>query len=212
MAIQLKTRQTDSALYCRSKWWGNPDLPPRMKYPMMEYVDSDGNRDSYPLAFICQIDCSEAAPFDKEGLLPREGMLYFFAAIDYFLGHDCPESFPLGHWQKKGVAVRYARHVDEKSFKTWMVIDDDGLGMARPARAIEFSDGSATGYGHRLLGLPFYDDVREQTPGCISLLQVDEDDDTGLTFYDCGTFNIMLARDALESRNWKRAFGFLFSL
>lgn len=212
MAIQLKTREADSPLFCRSKWWGNPDLPPRMKYPMMDYIDEDGAVDKYPLTFICQIDCSEIAPYDRNGLLPHEGMLYFFAAIDYFLGYDCPESFPLGKWPKKGVAVRYARHIDMETFNTCILVDEDEKELAEPARAIEFSECEEEDYGHKLLGVPFFDDVRGQTESCINLLQIDEDEELHITFYDCGTFNIMLDADAFRERNWKRAFGFLHSL
>lgn len=55
---------------------------------MMKITEEDGTEGEYPLTFICQIDCEDIAPFDKEGLLPHEGMLYFFAAIDEFIGYD----------------------------------------------------------------------------------------------------------------------------
>ena len=58
---------------------------------MMKVTEEDGTESEYPLTFICQIDCEDIAPFDKEGLLPHEGMLYFFAAIDEFI----PPMFPL---------------------------------------------------------------------------------------------------------------------
>ena len=70
---------------------------------MMKITEEDGTESEYPLTFICQIDCEDIAPFDKEGLLPHEGMLYFFAAIDEFIGYDSPEHFPLGRWPKKAV-------------------------------------------------------------------------------------------------------------
>ena len=68
---------TESNLFCCSKWWGNPDLPPQAEYPMMKITEEDGTESEYPLTFICQIDCEDIAPFDREGLLPHEGMLYF---------------------------------------------------------------------------------------------------------------------------------------
>ena len=76
---------------------------------MMKITEEDGTEGEYPLTFICQIDCEDIAPFDKEGLLPHEGMLYFFAAIDEFIGYDSPEHFPLGRWPKKAVRFRPAR-------------------------------------------------------------------------------------------------------
>ena len=66
MAISLKPRKTESNLFCCSKWWGNPDLPPKAEYPMMKITEEDGTEGEYPLTFICQIDCEDIAPFDKE--------------------------------------------------------------------------------------------------------------------------------------------------
>ena len=65
MAISLKPRKTESNLFCCSKWWGNPDLPPQAEYPMMKITEEDGTEGEYPLTFICQIDCEDIAPFDK---------------------------------------------------------------------------------------------------------------------------------------------------
>ena len=41
MAIRLTPKATDSQLFCCSKWWGNPDLPPGMEFPTMK-VEEDG--------------------------------------------------------------------------------------------------------------------------------------------------------------------------
>ena len=51
--------------------------------------------------FICQIDLEEVAPFDKNGLLPDKGYLYFFMDFD---------SKPV-----KGI-VRYAESPDASTF------------------------------------------------------------------------------------------------
>ena len=50
-------------------------MPENMQYPTME-VTEDGETFDYPLTFVCQINCEDIAPFDKEGKLPHEGMLY----------------------------------------------------------------------------------------------------------------------------------------
>ena len=64
-------------------------MPEDLEYPEVpvrdEYVDEDGKDavDEYddPLTFICQIRCSDLAALDPKGLLPHEGLLYFFGAL-----------------------------------------------------------------------------------------------------------------------------------
>jgi len=48
---------------------GHPDLPPHIDWPI---------RAGRPLSFIAQLDLPEIAPLDEQGLLPAEGMLWFF--------------------------------------------------------------------------------------------------------------------------------------
>ena len=61
-----------------SKIGGIPDLPAGFQWPYFEGTDYEGVRKSRPLSFVAQIDLSQAAGFDPEGLLPHTGMLYFF--------------------------------------------------------------------------------------------------------------------------------------
>ena len=56
-----------------SKIGGKPDLP--RSFEWFRY-NIDG--ESVPLSFIAQINLSEAAEYDKDGVLPKKGMLYFF--------------------------------------------------------------------------------------------------------------------------------------
>ncbi len=67
----------------QSKWWGQVDMPEGMEHPMIPYNDEYGDD---PLTLVCQIRCADLAPFDTENLLPHEGILYFFADIDYYVG------------------------------------------------------------------------------------------------------------------------------
>ena len=97
MAIKLNLAKTDRVLFCGSKWWGDPDMPENMQFPTIE-VSEDGETFDYPLTFICQINCEDIAPFDTENRLPHEGMLYFFAAIDKWLGYESPTSNDKGEW------------------------------------------------------------------------------------------------------------------
>ena len=61
-------------------------MPEELDWPTVMVRDEDGESYDDPLTFVCQIRCADIAPFDPHELLPHEGMLYFFAAIDYFLG------------------------------------------------------------------------------------------------------------------------------
>ena len=113
--INITTSPTDRDLIGRSHWWGAPDLPEDVPYPYVMVTDrnvmvdengeplcdAEGNElyeeeeYSEPLTFICQVRMEDVAPLDREGLLPRKGMMYFFAAIDYFLGEDSPIEMPM---------------------------------------------------------------------------------------------------------------------
>lgn len=92
--IRIETHLADSPLTGQSKWWGEPDMPEELDWPTVMVRDEDGESYDDPLTFVCQIRCADIAPFDPHELLPHEGMLYFFAAIDYFLGDfDTPAYF-----------------------------------------------------------------------------------------------------------------------
>ena len=45
MAIRIDINEENKNLFCDSKWWGDPDMPEDMEYPML---------DGYPLTFLCQ--------------------------------------------------------------------------------------------------------------------------------------------------------------
>lgn len=68
-----------------SKIGGKPWLPRDFKWPVYE---SDEIR---PLSFLCQINLEEAKPYDRDGVLPGKGMLYFFYEYDAFCWGFDPE-------------------------------------------------------------------------------------------------------------------------
>ena len=203
------------ALFGQSKWWGFPDMPEDLEYPEVpvreEYVDDAGRDavDEYddPLTFICQIRCSDLAAVDPEGLLPHEGMLYFFAALDYFLGNlDAVVSPGLGEWEAPWFKVLWAPSCE--NLHTHSILYEDGAEACLPAVPMAFSCGSAgdscetTGDGFQLLGRPFYDEVAQEMPGMINLLQIDENDDWNLRFFDCGMLNFLITPADLAARRW----------
>lgn len=189
-AIRLKFTKTSRDLTGRSKWWGAPDLPEEIPCPYV-IAEEDGDKWEEPLTFICQIRCSDIAALDKGGLLPHEGMLYFFAAIDEYLGEDSPIHSPIGEWDKAVTKVIYSKK--EKGLSPY-VLNWEGTeeSVFRPAEEISFEPCAEFAEGFKLLGKPFFDEVREQYHDCISLLQLDEEEDWRLRFYDCGMLNILM--------------------
>ena len=207
--IKIETHPTDSPLIGQSKWWGEPDMPDDLDYPELT-VTEDGDCWQDPLTFICQIRCEELAVLDPEGLLPHTGMLYFFAALDYFLGDIDAPSYPgMGVWQSEYFRVLYSPTCE--ALHTHHIVQEDGTPATLPAEALTLSPSNDNGDGLRLLGLPYIEDVREDMPGMLSLLQVDENDRWGLTFHDCGTLNFLLMPDDLQARRWDKTQCYLFS-
>ena len=207
--IKITTSPTEDPQFGQSKWWGEPDMPETLAYPEA-LVTEDGDSWQDPLTFVCQIRLEDIAALDAEGLLPHEGMLYFFAALDYFLGDIEAPSYPgMGQWQPQHFRVLYAPNCE--ALHTHHVLAADGTPANLPAEAITFTASDANDDGQRLLGLPYIEDVREAMPGMLSLLQVDEDDRWGLTFHDCGTLNFLIRPDDLKKRQWDKVACYLFS-
>ncbi len=208
--IKIETYPADSPLTGQSKWWGQPDMPEELDWPEVTVVDEDGEEYGDMLTFVCQLRCDELAPFDPEGMLPHEGMLYFFAALDYFLGDLETPSYPgMGAWQKRFFQVLYSPTCD--NLHTHQLNYDDGTPATMPAEAITFEDCSKAEDGLRLLGRPYIEEVSQEMPNMISLLQVDESDRWRLTFHDSGTLNFMIRPEDLKERRWDKTACYLFS-
>lgn len=72
-----------------SKFGGRPHLPADFAWPWYhgEKLAYDGKRFAKtaadcPLVFLLQIDLGETAPLDRDGLLPKSGLLSFFYELD----------------------------------------------------------------------------------------------------------------------------------
>jgi uncharacterized protein YwqG len=77
--ILLKETKAQKKLPLQSsKFFGVPDVWDGFKWPTA--TDEDGNE--YPIYFMCQINCAEASKHDKDGIMPKTGMLYFFYDIE----------------------------------------------------------------------------------------------------------------------------------
>mgnify|MGYP003315004634 CR=1 FL=1 len=211
MAIGIKLEKTDRVLFCASKWWGDPDMPENMEYPTIE-VEEDGEKFDYPLTFVCQINCEDIAEYDKEGLLPHEGMMYFFAALDEWLGYESPTHNGIGEWSKGHFVVKYAKEINFETFRSCIMVDDEDQPLTEPELAISFYECDETACGLKLLGKPYFEEVRNEYPDMLNLFQLDEDDELDMHFYDCGNVNLMMKPSDLKFRNWKRVKAYLHSL
>ena len=61
-----------------SKIGGKPDLPKDFQWYYYNGEDYKRKVANRPLSFLMQINCEEVYKYDKESLLPKKGILYFF--------------------------------------------------------------------------------------------------------------------------------------
>lgn len=195
MAIGIELRKTERILFCGSKWWGDPDMPENMQYPTMT-VEEDGDTYDYPLTFICQINCEDIASLDPEGRLPHEGMLYFFAAIDDYIGYESPVSNPAGEWPKGRVCVKYAKSINFETFQTCMMVGEEDEQLTEPEMEIIFSN---CDNGHS--GITMLSDAEE---GMTSLLKIVSDVNAGIETEN-RTIDLIIKDTDLRFGNWKKA-------
>lgn len=200
-AIQLILSESENDLFCKSKWWGNPDIPEGFSFD-----DS--------LMFLCQIRCEDLS-FLNDGRLPVKGMLYFFCDVAYFLGNYDefePPSGPL--WDENYVKVYYVENVEENSFKQ-MLFDDDCFPQIKE-RKIDFALVDDYADGHKLFGEPCqfeYEDWDEPCQGWINLLQIDSDEDYdyNLMFMDMGMLYVIINPEDLKIRDFTKVKAYLYS-
>ena len=183
-------------------------MPENMQYPTVE-VTEDGETFDYPLTFICQINCEDIAAFDKEGKLPHEGMLYFFGAIDQWLGYESPTTQGIGEWPKGHFVVKYAKTINFETFQTCMLIDDEDQQLTETELEIVFSECEDDSEGIKLLGTPSKENNRNAYPDLGNLLQIASDAAGGIDFPEGTVLNIMMKDSDLKFGNWKKTKAYL---
>lgn len=201
MAIRLTLKKTERILFCGSKWWGDPDMPENMQYPTME-VTEEGETYEYPLTFVCQINCEDIAEYDKENRLPHEGMLYFFAAIDDYIGYESPVRNPIGEWPKGRFVVKYAKTINFETFQTCMLLGEEDEQLTEPELEISFSECDDDDVCIKMLS-----EASDQVEH-ISLLKICSDPDAGIQLSD-SSINLIIKESDLHFGNWKRCKAFL---
>ena len=206
MAISIKAKKSERILFCASKWWGDPDLPENMEYPTMQ-VEEEGETYDYPLTFVCQINCEDIAPFDPEVQRPHEGMLYFFAAMDEWLGYDSPSHNGLGEWPKGHFVVKYAKAINFETFQSCMLVDDEDQSLTEREMEIIFSECSDDEKCIRLFGKPSSEEVSAKYDDLLNLLQIVRDTNLDVEFES--ELNLLIKPSDLKFGNWKKTIAHL---
>lgn len=206
MAIKLTLQHSERVLFCASKWWGDPDMPENMQYPAIE-VTEDGETFDYPLTFVCQINCEDIAAFDPENRLPHEGMLYFFAAMDKWLGYDSPTQNGNGEWTRGHFVVKYAKTINFETFQSCMLVDDEDQALTEREMEIVFSTCEDDEKCIKMLGKPASAEVAQKYEGLINLLQIVRDTNLDIEFE--GELNLMIKDSDLHFGNWKKTIAHL---
>jgi uncharacterized protein YwqG len=208
MAIRLTLKKTERILFCGSKWWGDPDMPESMQYPTVAGFE-DGETFDYPLTFICQINCEDIAALDPDNKLPHEGMLYFFAAVDKWLGYDSPTVNDRGEWARGHFVVKYAKTINFETFQSCMMVGEEGESLTEPELEICFELCEDDAEGIKLLGVSSKPEVGEKYPEMLNLLQLDNNEALAMDFGEGSVLNLLIKESDLKFGNWKKGVAYL---
>lgn len=179
-----------------SKFFGNPDVWESFEWPSIE-IDGE----LYDLTFMCQINCTDIAPYDKDGLIPKTGMLYFFYDLD---------EMPYEPSNKQAARVLYYNG-DISQLKPMQLVDENGDDLSIREMKLDFEnvaegfldDKDAT---HLLLGVPSldYGTMYDEIDGWQMLLQIDsmETGDMVLNFTDEGVLCFYIEPQKLKDRDF----------
>ena len=203
----------DNERFGESIWWGSPDLHADMEYP--QYVDGEG--ESWEMQFICQINLADLSAYDTA--LPKEGLLLFFAHIDYFLGYDDPEVPGEGVWDACETKVVYVAPDQFENLQQRILVDDNDEPVCIPCREMtfEYAEEDASDCHNKLFGRPDFmpwEDWEEPCEGWKVLLQVDSDeaDDFCLRFMDEGVMYFLINPDDLSNARFENVRGAMVSM
>ena len=208
MAIRLTLKKTERILFCGSKWWGDPYMPENMQYPTVTGFE-DGETFDYPLTFICQINCEDIAALDPENKLPHEGMLYFFAAVDKWLGYDSPTANDRGEWARGHFVVKYAKTINFETFQSCMMVGEEGESLTEPELEICFEQCEDDAEGIKLLGVSSKPEVGDKYPEMLNLLQLNNNEALAMDFGEGSVLNLLFKESDLKFGNWKKGVAFL---
>lgn len=223
-AIALSaTRAEDSQIPIgASKFGGSPDVPLHFLWPTWN---------EKPLGFLAQINLEEVAPFDLDALLPKRGLLSFFADLDEqssAFDHVTPD----GGWYVSLFEQADLHRTHVPKMQTLCVVRSATMAVSAKFTApyrinATFSSGEIDNWfemgdvlrgrtpQHQIFGHPYpiQDNLeyvaaqvtkRGELSDWILLLQLDCDED-GLDFVwnDGGTFYFMIHKEDLANANFQ---------
>lgn len=186
-----------------SRFWGNPDLPKGFAFPT--YIDEEGEECHY--FFICQINLKELGNLDSSSVLPKEGLLSFFAKIDYYMGYwDAPVKICGSVSGKDAVKVLYFPPCEDMEEN--VLVDDENNPVSPRELQIDFRlDVSSLSDEHLLFAPPTHCPWETWDPPFEDwriLLQIDsfEGEDFGLNFMDCGVMDFLISPSDLKRQRF----------
>ena len=183
-------------------------MPENMQYPTVTTTE-DGETFDYPLTFVCQINCEDIAALDTENRLPHEGMLYFFAALDKWIGYDSPTANDRGEWTRGHFVVKYAKTINFETFQSCMMVGDEGESLTEPELEICFEQCEDDAPGIKLLGCSSKQSTQDKYPGLVNLLQLDKNEALAMDFGEGSVLNLLFKESDLKFGNWKKGVAFL---
>ena len=82
--IRIDYSSCDEKIECgKSKIGGKPDTPSDFNWPYYSgNVNGVGENKNRPLSFLAQINLSDVTEYDKDGVLPKNGVLSFFYELE----------------------------------------------------------------------------------------------------------------------------------
>lgn len=186
-----------------SRFWGNPDLPAGVGYPM--YTDDEG--DDFPYYFICQINLAELAAFAPENPLPKSGLLSFFGKIDHYLDYMAATDGILGYISApEDVKVLYFPSTDD--MREVVIVDDNNTPTSPEEMEIGFAwDADPLSPEHALFAEPTHREWETWDHPFEKwriLLQIDSFDgmDFNLNFMDFGVLDFLISPEDLRTGNF----------
>jgi hypothetical protein len=126
--------------------------------------------------------------------------LYFFAAIDDYIGYESPVTNPDGEWPKGRFVVKYAKSINFETFQTCMLVGDEDEQLTEPELEITFSECGDDEAGIKML-------CTSETAGYpdhITLLQLASDAIGGIEMEN-RTVDLLIKNSDLGFGNWKKA-------
>ena len=188
--IKLKISKPKDKLFAgSSKLFGDPHVWDGFEWP---YIEENGER--YDLTFLCQINCAEVFPFDKEGLLPETGMLYFFYDLD---------TMPEAPDEKSAQVLWYNGELS--ALHEMILTDEDGNSLAFSEQRIDFDVADANEKSSHLL-LGDMTQSRDFIKDYLPLLRIDslETEDAEIRFKDNGTLCFYIEKEKLGACDFSR--------